>query len=590
MEKIRTDQWQNSAGIPPAGQAFVSGWLELFHRLTIDSYRVRHLNVRLGLEELAAVIQEVDRLGTEVINVENIASEVLRLLKEDPVAAGIAPQRQHYYTALAQPLVNKAIHPGLAVLVDQLRVAFVRQYRGALIDGLREAIQHNDVDRTVQITGALGSDLIGEGYDLRHLYWRGQYFTRPPVRQFFDKLNDLLERFQKAESNTYRVVSRLVFNTERDANNVPATIGNMTLTAHVEGLTHPRALDFLKQDALFRYAHTDVKATDPFAASRGGTAELARALDLLQFVRPGTAIHVQPAVLITGANDTALTVPLSPELLGPIRIASEELEVRVRQVGEIARDGRISETTRDRVAAGLRYLRRGLTDSAPHGQFLNFWIGLESIAGGVGRTLISPLRERVSRLVALGYPRRLLTDLRANIRRLELAMPGTLPQEVYEQANRTAALTALWRALMIPGTRQQILESAATEPLLRHRLEMVASAMGTRPFVRQAIERATEDISWHVQRMYRVRNAIVHGGYIPGDLTHLGSHLATYLWAILRVVIEELARPDGIADIEQIFAKFSWLYERQLQLLREPGDAEPAYELLLQPTLMWPEQ
>ena len=88
--------------------------------------------------------------------------------------------------------------------------------------------------------------------------------------------------------------------------------------------------------------------------------------------------------------------------------------------------------------------------------------------------------------------------------------------------------------------------------------------------------------------IYRIRNAIVHGGYIPEDLTHLGSHLATYLWTVLRALTDELTKPTGLRDISKFFDKMIMLYGLECEQLEQGGSAEPNLPFLLHPEIMWP--
>lgn len=74
MRKIAAALWANAPGITGAGRAFLSRWLELFGRDTIDTYRVRHLNLHRGVHELVAVIDDVTRVGTHALNVKEVAA------------------------------------------------------------------------------------------------------------------------------------------------------------------------------------------------------------------------------------------------------------------------------------------------------------------------------------------------------------------------------------------------------------------------------------------------------------------------------------------------------------------------------------
>jgi hypothetical protein len=586
MENLTAADWANSNGIGPAGQVFVQRWLELFHRLTIDTYRVRHLNARLAVVELANVIRDAQVFGVDPLNIKEIAAETLLLLQEDPVAQTVLPRAKHYYASLAQPLLDgKTVHPGLPVLIDHILPTLNQAYRPRLIQALRAAINDNDIDQTIAVTSRLASDLIGEGHDLRHLYWRGQLFTRPPARPFAQKLDETLNAFGGLAESQYSIVFRLEFNNSTAANDAPPLMAGIQLTPAVPEAQTPAAEQFTPTRARFRYARLNVSALDPFSAARRAAADVARALDLVQFTRPSIRIYSPPAALIL-APGNQLVVSLTLELLGPIRIASEGLNARHAQLTTI-RNSDIDPAIKNRLSLGLQYLRRGFTDPSPAGQFLNFWIGLEAVVGGAGRTNVGDMRRQASRLIAAGYARRILGDLRQNLRRLDINLGAALNTTILNEHNASNRLVALANALRDEGTRPDLVAASASSPLLQHRIGSVAALVSQWPALRQALLRNEQDVMWHVQRMYRIRNAIVHGGFVPEDLTHINSHVATYLWACLRVLIEELAR-GVLRDIKDVFEKFSWTLSEHHRLAQEQPGSIPTYLSLVQPQTLFP--
>ena len=492
---------------------------------------------------------------------------------------------------MANPLAdaNKTtVHPGLVVLAQQALAVLTTKYRDALLAAIPQAIVANEITRVASLTSALASDLIGEGYDLRHLYWRGEYFLKVPARPFNSKLADLLGLFRHGADAQYRVGFRLVFGNPQGAEACPRAIGTLQIAPNVPGVSKPTGLDFAKHDPNFRYASCEIPARDPFAASRTGSAELSKALDLLQFTQPATTVTARAAALVVGANNTEMVVPTSMELLGPIRLGHDDLDTRLRQLTAIDKDGRIADPTKDRLTVGLQYLRRGIADNEPHGQFLNLWIGLEAVVGGVQRTDIADVRRFVSRLIAVGYSRRILVDLRANLQRSRSALGTPWHPRIIDEANRDLALASLWEALHDQAALAALRAAVASDPLLHHRLDDVAQMLESSESIRIAVERHAQDVSWHVQRMFRMRNAIVHSGYLPRDLTHVSSHLATYLWAIMRTLIDELAIPRGIPEIKAVFEKFSWLYEELVNRLKKAQGAAPVFAEVTRPTATWP--
>lgn len=147
---------------------------------------------------------------------------------------------------------------------------------------------------------------------------------------------------------------------------------------------------------------------------------------------------------------------------------------------------------------------------------------------------------------------------------------------------------AFWRALCDQRLKGQLVTLANHSPLLSSRTEAIASQYATASSVKEAMEVHNQDIEWHIQRLYRVRNAIVHGGQEPTDLTHLAAHIATYLWAILRSMLDDLASGSDRNDINKFFDKHLWIYKTVIRQAESQDSKLPPFALLLEPTMVWP--
>jgi hypothetical protein len=587
MRYIPPEKWAHSVGIPRAGRLFVARLLELTDQHTLDSYRVRHLNIRLGLEELAAVIAESEESTAHLVNVKDVAAEVLRLFKEDPVAPVTFPNREHSYPTLVE--FGAKVNPGLGVLVDHFRRLASQRYRTDLLESLRHSVLNDDEDRTLRITSALVTDLIADGHDHRHLYWRGEYFIKQPARPFLEKFTQFIDRCRPPLlSQNYSVIFRLAFGSLTAANQFPGALGTMAVTTTpLVPLLDPRIEPFGRPVSLFRFVTVSTHALDPFSASRKAAVELAKSLDVLQLVNPMSSVLVLPTSLVMSPDGSGQYVRLTLELLGPVRVAHEDLMERSEQLSAIALQRPVQQATRDRLFIGLQNLRRALTDIEPRSQFLNAWMGLEAVLGGTWRTDIAEIRRCVARFIASGYPRRILLDLLRNVRKMQIDPGEEFREAVDQERDQWRALAAFWRIIWNPERRARLLTASFDHPLLEHRILGVAQAFGDARAIKSQIRRNLEDVEWHVQRMYRFRNAIAHGGYVPDDLTLIGSHLVTYLWAILRALISELANPAGVTDVRRFLDKAVWLYDRQAAVLDEMANApEPPFSLILQPERM----
>jgi hypothetical protein len=585
------DGWRFCPRVNIAGKAFVERWIELFNKLTIDNHRVRHLNVRIGFEELRRVIQDAEDKLIENINVKYVSEEVLDLLKNDPIAKQLLPHHEHYYPTLSSPFVGeqsqaKAIHRGLIVLTEQACVVLGAHYRGALIRALTDAVEQDDVEKSLMVTSLLGSDLLDAGFDVRYLRNKGMSFVQGRIRPFQNRFDELARQITTGQAEQFLVAYRIDFASDQDASACPAVIAGLNIRSADTIAADDARLNRDIPGPNVRLATCSIPALDLFAASRKGSTNFYRALDMLQFAKPSLQIVSHKYAYVASPRQvTRVQMPL--ELLGPIRVAADQVEERTAQLSTIVTRLQ-DESTIHRVSLGLQYLRRGISDSAPQGQFLNYWIGLEAIAGGKERTDIRNIRTVVPILLALGHPRRLIRDLYLNCDRLQVPLDDVIADNTTELSNHLGKVEAFWRGLVDNTQRRRIEALAAASPLLVSRIAHTANLFGTGTMTKQTVETHRREIEWHIQRLYRVRNAIVHGGPEPGDLTHLASHLATYLWAVLRSMLDDLSSGPPSNDIDKFFNKHQWIYERVLNRAEAQRAQAPPCALLLEPTMIWP--
>lgn len=437
------------------------------------------------------------------------------------------------------------------------------------------------------LTSLLASDLIDSGYDFRYLRSKGFSFIKRPRKAFVEQLNEWFQQLRTPHVQKFLVAYRIDFATERDAMECPTHIAALNIRSQSDVGQDDASLRAHIAGPNVRLATCVIEASDLFAASRKGSTQFYRALDLMQFAKPSLQIVSHKMAYVVSGRMRAQSVDMPLELLGPIRIAEEEINQRISQVSTIVNRIRDASTVH-RISLGLQYLRRGITDSAPQGQFLNYWIGLEAIAGGKERTDIRNIRKVVPSLLALGLPRRIIRDLYENFVRLGVDLADVISPVATDLHGHLGKVEAFWRALCDQRLKGQLVTLANHSPLLSSRTEAIASQYATASSVKEAMEVHNQDIEWHIQRLYRVRNAIVHGGQEPTDLTHLAAHIATYLWAILRSMLDDLASGSDRNDINKFFDKHLWIYKTVIRQAESQDSKLPPFALLLEPTMVWP--
>lgn len=94
--------------------------------------------------------------------------------------------------------------------------------------------------------------------------------------------------------------------------------------------------------------------------------------------------------------------------------------------------------------------------------------------------------------------------------------------------------------------RKKCYELLSDYPVLRNRIFCIAELNSTKK-LQAYIDKYVQRIRWHLYRMYRTRNAIIHSGDVPWNIKYLGEHLHSYVDSTL---LEYIAKLSGEVPFE----------------------------------------
>lgn len=115
----------------------------------------------------------------------------------------------------------------------------------------------------------------------------------------------------------------------------------------------------------------------------------------------------------------------------------------------------------------------------------------------------------------------------------------------------------------------------ANYPVLRSRISQFAALKNTKELF-EVVENYAQRVEWHIYRMYRVRNSIVHSGIFPEYIKDLGQHLHSYSDAILNEFLCKLGGDipfdsvsNVLTDIKFLEHNFSDIFETTQPMTKE---------------------
>ena len=185
--------------------------------------------------------------------------------------------------------------------------------------------------------------------------------------------------------------------------------------------------------------------------------------------------------------------------------------------------------------------------------FLNLWASLEVLSQGDNLdNKIKPVLNLVLNILKKDY-------IVTQIEELNKALKDNITNDDYQYIINKINTLGCEKKKMIHlvflqeyvSLRNELYIKLASFPVLRSRLNLLSSCNTTKK-LNSLISAYLKRINWHLYRMYRTRNAMIHSGDIPSNLKYLGEHLHSYLDSTAYEFIVKLSGPIPYRTREDI--------------------------------------
>ena len=333
----------------------------------------------------------------------------------------------------------------------------------------------------------------------------------------------------------------------------------------VIAITKNAAQNFIDENENHLLISIKVKTKDYYQALNASRKKLFKILDLLYLGYSDKNISLIDECFIIGSKnpEKSSSFPTMYHIDGHYNSHKSLYELLLKKVSKL-NNSEINQETLNKLNSSIRYLRMGGESQEIINKFINYWIGLEYLfstydanAHTVGR-----LRASFKRCHSLIYLKRNLSEFHKDIIRLK------------ENGYITSFNSDL-NYLNDVKCYNEIL-SNSTSPLLKFRAQYYKNLLEDKEKVRAAIQNHLNNLDWNLNRIYRIRNEIVHNAAIKEDIAVLTSHLRYYLTFIINGLIDFLSNhpqdlnSDDLINIDDYFTlqdlQLSSLEKTNLQL------------------------
>ena len=194
---------------------------------------------------------------------------------------------------------------------------------------------------------------------------------------------------------------------------------------------------------------------------------------------------------------------------------------------------KIDNDSVDRIINSFHYFRLSLDSAEPETRFLLNWIAFEYLVKiNLNKGLIEKVVSYIPKLFVTQYLNKLLKDFASNLFRLRCDRRILSSVDIQTNATKQFELTALFEALR-NNTKIPVIISSCDAPLFEIRVNELAAIFKDENSITTKLQEHLEDIQWNLQRIYRVRNKIVHSASTNLNLTQLDGNLTYYYTTLL---------------------------------------------------------
>jgi hypothetical protein len=362
------------------------------------------------------------------------------------------------------------------------------------------------------------------------------------------------------------------------------------LQSHRDIPAHGDGGQFLEATKGAVWLSMEVGASKPLDAARLAARRLRPALDIFNFYQHDALAFFDEVLVLSGGTEPTLVRPQRQWLwqVRPRRNARKLTKALLISASD--------ERLVGQVLNALEHYSVAQTSTISRVKLANLWSALECLAGGdAAESVIGSVCETIAPIVAwrrtgkiLSYTARCLQEFRSvaggSLGAGFPAEEGGLPSE--------RLLLALARPEGHPAP-EELQQFVATHPLLRFRVFSLWKTFSVPKDLAAELKLSRKRIEWHLYRIYRARNLVVHEGQEVADVPHLLENLHYYFSVALSRILHGLnLNPawevsDSIAHWRMTYEYTVSSLESRPQILRVP-DLLPTPRQAVKRTLIWP--
>lgn len=483
---------------------------------TVDSYKAPTLNTHTRCVELESALADVRARVLGARTLIPMIEELADSIRNDSAAqALLAPHASVLGDAERWPRERLSdIEAQIALVDGALRGRYEEELGRQILTLLPEA---KEKDRLLRLITSLVVEWIHKGFSRDHIYYTTRSFFFGPKGPALDgppAFAEFLKSFAskaKAWTVLLRGTKKFVHLKDFVADSFLQVLDiapkeRSTFSMEREWLARPHRGTYLLLPK--------VEALDPRAAHAKAARTLAAVVGIVHLHVHKESFAWDGDAIIYAPDNTPTVLRQSPSPVHKFRECPLDLLAgRFRATISAIIPANLKRQSFSRIQAALEFHSAAVTSHLVDNQLVSLWSALEALlATTTSDSRAARVIELLVPLLSLHYPAKLLQALHDSIiYKNEVTYPLVLAQVpgAVTDIERLAHIVAIEEHEPL---RDKLYALLPKRPLVRNRLFALKEALGSAAKIDQTMTQHVKRVEWHLKRVYRSRNLLVHGG------------------------------------------------------------------------------
>lgn len=548
---------------------------EMLFDYSIDIYRVPLLCTPLLVREYIETEKEIRRSGRVPFSrLDPIKEELLNSFDNDEIIKCILlhEERMHIRRMLDSSDSLRVLE-GCRYLRGKIPLS---NYYNSLVEELKNVISSpKEKEKLEAILRILPAVLHGRGYSHEYIYYVFNGVDAPATEnsRIESKLDDLLSQFD-FQLRMFDVYFAFNVSEDRDANLVDE-IKNLFEGLDIIEFEDKDEFKAQKESILehgsygdkefsIKMCHIETKSLDAYSAAKAASELFDFGTrSYLLLLNESTPACLPECLVIDRINEKEAFPNCriqSYKLLKPNPSSRNELVKQSHRSLAVLFGRTKGGAEFDRLTKAIDLHNSSLTINSFQNSFICLWTALEVVCNGnkiINQTLCDALE--------LSYLSRVVEEIEQRLYHSCSSYMKSMRKEHdmgFIECTYSLLFLSDWES-----ARDSLYGKLSENPLTRNRFYRISSLSNGVKMAKH-IRAYGKRVSWHIERMYRARNSIVHAGDMPQFLDSLGEHLHMYLDIFMGTILNYFESGD-YRYIEDVIAALSYEHKIFFDKLKE---------------------